>query len=179
MTEIIENYRSCGLGWTLRCVTVAALLLLSGAESSVRPQEQTNTDKITIGQPIVRELKGGEQHVFLLTLSAGEYTRVAVDQRGIDVVFGLLDADRKPLFEVDNNLSGTRGPEVISVIAEDSRAYVFSVRSPGKDATAGRYELRIEALRPATEVDRTRVAADRAYLAAAKSQGEGTGDSRL
>ncbi len=179
MTEIIENYRSCGLGWTLRCVTVAALLLLSGAESSVRPQAQTNTDTLTSGQPIVRELKGGEQHVFLLTLSAGQYARVAVEQEGIDVVFGLLDADRRPLFEVDNNLSGTRGPELISVIAEDSRAYGFSVRSPGKDATAGRYELRVEALRTATELDRTRVAAERAYRAAAKSQGEGTGDSRL
>ena len=183
MTEIIENYRSCGLGWTLRCVTrcvaAASLLLLGSAGSSVRSQEQTNTDKLIVGQIAARELKGGEQHVYLVTLTAGQYARVVVEQKGIDVAFGLHDADRQTLFEVDNNLSGTRGPEIISLVVDVSRAYIFSVRSPSKDATAGRYELRIEVLRTATEADRTRVAAERAYLAAAKSQSEGTGESRL
>ncbi|HSK28590.1 MAG TPA: CHAT domain-containing tetratricopeptide repeat protein, partial [Candidatus Limnocylindria bacterium] len=113
----------------------------------------------------------------LLTLSAGQYARVRVEQKGIDVVFGLQDAAGKSLFEVDNNLSGTRGPEIISLVAEVSRAYAFIVRSPDKDAVAGRYELRIEELRTATEADHARVAAERSYLAGAKLQAERKGES--
>jgi CHAT domain-containing protein/Tfp pilus assembly protein PilF len=143
----------------------------------LRPREQAGADGLTVGQPVARALQGGEQHVYLLTLSAGQYARVAVEQKGIDVVFGLQDADGK-LFEVDNNLSGTRGPEAISLVAEVSRAYVFSVRSLEKGAAAGRYELRVEEQRVATDSDRTRVAAERSYVAAAKLQAERTGESR-
>ena len=174
MTEIIEFYRSCGSGWTLRCAALACFVLLSGA-FSVRPQEQTDTLKV--GQPIAREMRGGEQQMFLLTLKAGHYARLSVEQKGIDIVFALHDADGKPLVEVDNNLSGTRGPEIISLIADVSRAYIFSVRSLEKGASPGRYELRIEEVRPAIEQDRTRVDAERSYLTAAKLQAARTGES--
>src|SRR6185503_15992956 len=75
-------------------------------------------------------------------------------------------------------LSGTRGIEVVSLIAEVSGNYLLKVRSLEKDASAGRYEVRIEDVRTATEADRTRVAAERSYFAGAQLQGERTGDSR-
>ena len=41
MMEIIQFYRSFGSGWTLRCVAVAWLFLLSGAVNVLsQPQEQ-------------------------------------------------------------------------------------------------------------------------------------------
>ncbi len=175
MMEIMHFYRSSGLRLAL-CAVVASILLLSGAIA--RMQEQGTADPIVVGQLVAREMRGGEQHTYQLKLSAGQYARIACEQKGIDVVLTLLGADGKSLLEVDNNLSGTRGMEVVSLVAEAAGDYVFNVRSLEKGASGGRYELRIEDLRTATEADRTRVAAERAYFAGAKLQSERTGESR-
>lgn len=173
MSEKIQSHKSFGSGRALRCAV--ALSLLSGI-ASARPQEQPIS--LVVGQPVVREMRGGERHTYQVTLSAGEHARVVVDQKGIDVVLSLLGADGKPLFEVDNNLSGTRGMEILSLVAEVGAVYVLNVNSLEKGAAAGRYEIRIEDLRTATNSDRTRVAAERAYFAGVKLQGERTGESR-
>lgn len=123
-------------------------------------------------------MRGGEQHTYHVSLSAGQYARVVVDQKGIDVVLALLRTDGKPLLEVDNNLSGTRGVEVVSLLAEVSGDFVLSVRSLEKGASPGRYEIQLEVLRTATDADRTRVAAERSYFAAAQLQNQRTGESR-
>jgi len=174
---MIQFYKSSGSGWTLRCVVVAWLLLLSGAVAA-GPQEQSSPSPLVVGQPVAREMRGGEQHTYQVSISAGQYARLVVDQQGIDVVLELFGTDGKPLLEVDNNLSGTRGMEVVSLVAEVSGNYVLKVRSLEKGAAAGRYELRVDELRMATDADRRRVAAERAYVAGAQLQGERTSDSR-
>ena len=155
MNEIIQFYRSSNSGRGLRCVVAAWLLLLS--VNAAKSQEE---HVLVVGQPVVREMRGSEQHTYQVRLSAGQHARVVVEQKGIDVVLALLGADGKPLLEVDNNLSGTRGMEVISLVADVSGAYLFTVRSLEKDASAGPYEIRIEDVRAATDADRTRVAAE-------------------
>src|SRR6185295_17612293 len=100
--------------------------------------------ELIITQPIAREMRGGEHHPYQVKLNAGQYARIVVEQKGIDVVLALSGADGKPLLEVDNNLSGTRGMEVVSLVAEVSGVYLFNVRSLEKGASAGRYELRLE-----------------------------------
>src|SRR5262245_19182281 len=99
---MIESYKSSG---SLRCTVVVCLVLLTGAVNAAKSQEQV----LTVGQPVAREMRGGEQYTYQVTLSAGQYARVVLEQKGIDVVLGLSGADGKPLLEVDNNLSGTRG----------------------------------------------------------------------
>jgi CHAT domain-containing protein/Tfp pilus assembly protein PilF len=190
MTEIIQSNESSTSRWAALCVGVVAwFLLLSGAvnaaeshqESGATPalvQEQGSVYSIAVGPPVAREMRGGEEHLYEVKLSAGQYARVVVEQKGIDVVLVLLGADGKPLLEVDNNLSGTRGLEVVSLLAEVSGVYHLKIRSLEKDASAGRYEVRVEDLRTATDVDRTRVAAERSYFVAAHLQGERTGESR-
>jgi len=173
MTEIILLYKSSGSGCVLRCAVVAGLLLLSGAVNVAQAQQE-----LVVGQPVAREMRGGEEHAYQVTLSAGQYTRVVVEQRGIDVVLALFGADGKPIVEVDNNLSGTRGLETVSLVAEVSGAYRLNVRSLEKGASAGRYEVWIEDLRTATDADRTRVAAERSYFAGAQLQSERTAESR-
>ena len=166
MTKVIQFYSALA----------ASLLMLSGMVNAATSQ-QANTDLLT-GQPIAREMRGGEEHTYQFTLSAGQYVRVRLDQKGIDVVLALSGADGKQIVEVDNNLSGTRGMEVVSLVAEVTGDYLLKVRSLEKGAAAGRYELRLEELRTATDADRTRVAAERSYVAGAQLQAERTGDSR-
>lgn len=177
MADKIHFYRSSGSRFALRCTTVAWLLLCSGAFSALA-QDQQNAFTVAVGRPVAREIRGGEEHAYQVTLSAGQYARVVVEQKGIDVVVTLLDADGKPLVEVDNNLSGTRGSEVVSLLAEVSGVYHFKVRSLDEGASLGRYELRLEDLRTATNADRTQVAAERSYFAGAQLQSKRTSESR-
>lgn len=186
--EIIQFFRSFSSGSALQCVAMAWLLLLSAAvnaaksqqepPTTVQPQEQASAYTLAVGQPVAREMRGGEQHTYQVSLSAGQYLRMVLEQKGIDVVLAVLGADGKPLREVDNNLSGTGGSEVISLVAEVSGVYLFNVRSLEKGASPGRYELRIEDLRTATEADRTRVTAERVYFIGAQLQSVRTGESR-
>lgn len=175
MSEIIKN-KSCGSGWSVRGAALAGILLLSGA--AVQAREQASATAVVVGQAVAREIRGSEQHSFQLKLSAGQYARIVVEQKGIDVVLALLGADGKTVVEVDNTLSGTRGIEVVSLVADVSGDYVFTVRPFEKDASAGRYELRLEDVRTATETDRKRVAAERSYVAAVKLQNERSNESR-
>ena len=172
MMEIIQFHRSCGSGWALRCAAVISFLLLSGMVNAAKAQQE-----IIVNEPVAREMKGGEEHSYQVKLNAGQHVLVVLDQKGIDVVLALLGADGKPLLEVDNNLSGTRGMEVISLVAEVNSNYRLNVRSLEKGASSGRYEIRLEDLRTATDADRTRVTAERAYFAGAQLQGERSGDS--
>src|SRR6185369_12570442 len=166
---MIESYKSSGSRWTPRCAVVACLLLLSATANAQQ--------ELIINQPVAREMRGGEQHTYQVKLNAGQYVRVIAEQKGIDVVLALSGADGKQILEVDNNLSGPRGMEVVSLVADVSGTYQLNVRSLEKDASAGRYEIRIDDLRTATGADRTRIAAERSYVAGAKLQAERTGDA--
>src|SRR5687768_12150943 len=133
------------------------LLLLCVAANAATLHQETAPTRVAIGQRTVRELRGGEQHVYLLSFTGARYARVVVEQKGIDVVLGLSEDNGKRLLEVDNNLSGTRGMEVISLVTDAAGSYLFDVRSLEKQATVGQYEFWIEELRPPTDADRTRV----------------------
>src|SRR5262249_26815195 len=110
------------------------------------------------GKPIERELAGGEAHSYRLTLAAGQYTRVTVDQRRINVAVLAFDPDGKKIVEAD--MFRTGDSEVLSLVAETSGNYRLQVRSPDKTAPKGRYEIKIKELRAATERDKSAVAAE-------------------
>jgi len=151
----------------------AALLMVPGLCWSSALQTAVPLEP---GKPVERELAGGQTHEYHLQLAAGQYLHVVVDQRGIDVVVTLFGPDGKKLAEVDSP-NGTQGPEPVSVIAGASGAYRLKVSALEKTAPAGRYEAKVEELRPATENDRTRMAAQQAYQEAERLRSEGTAQS--
>jgi len=141
-----------------------------------RLQGQSDVHDLVVGVPIERELAGGETHSYRVTLAAGQYLRVIVDQRGIDVVVRLFGPDGQQVTEV-NRPNGAQGPEPVSVVAEDSSNYRLEVSSPGKEAAPGHYEVRIEEMRPATPQDRSRVAAERAFAEGEQLRRQRTAES--
>jgi CHAT domain-containing protein/Tfp pilus assembly protein PilF len=179
MTWQIEFWRSPRRGQKLRAVggglTLAVSMLLGSGLAAVaepRPvlqrvvqpaQERVDSHNtaqgeqdlrtLELGKPVERELAGGQTHTYELRLAAGQYFEVVVEQRGIDVVAALFGPDGKRLTEVDGP-NGARGPETVWWVAEVDGSYRLEIRSLRKDAAAGRYEVRIEALRAATEGDR-------------------------
>ena len=123
---------------------------------------QQDSTAIGPGSSIERELKGGEAHIFRLNLLSGQFLRVVVNQKGIDVAVILSGPDGKQLAYVDNP-NGQWGPEPVVTVAEISREHRLEVRSPNKNDAAGRYEIKVVELREATAKDKDLVAADRAF----------------
>jgi CHAT domain-containing protein/Tfp pilus assembly protein PilF len=139
-------------------------------------QDEEGVRQLALNASIERELAGGQAHLYRIALTAGQYLRVVTEQRGIDVVVTLFGPNGKQFVEVDSP-NGTQGPEPVSAIIEVSGDYRLEVRSLEKGATAGRYEVRVEELRKATEQDSGRIAAERAYAQAETMRAERMAES--
>jgi CHAT domain-containing protein/tetratricopeptide (TPR) repeat protein len=139
-------------------------------------QKDDDTRVVEPAKPVERELAGGEAHSYRLRLVAGQFCHLVVDQRGIDVVVGFYGPGGEKIVEVDSP-NGANGPELVSLAAEASGDYRLEVRSPSKNAPAGRYELKVEELRAATPQDRTRVAAQKASTDAKSLRNQRTAES--
>jgi CHAT domain-containing protein len=133
-----------------------------GAAASV--QESISLEP---GKPVERELSGGQSHSYKITMISGQYLRIAVEQRGIDVAVALFTPNGKKIGEVDGERS-TVWAETVSAISEEAGAYAIEVRSIEKAAQTGRYKVKIEELREATAEDEHRGAAESAYREAEK-----------
>lgn len=124
------------------------LLLLAqtaaGAEATAQREAETRTLKI--GEPIERELAGGQQHSYQITLSRNQFLKVVIAQRGIDVAMVATDPSGKKIVEM-NDLKSGLGLEFISIAAEFDGNYRLDVRSTEAWVAVGRYEIRIKELR--------------------------------
>src|SRR5262245_2640760 len=112
--------------------------------------------------PVDKELNGGETHAYRVNVATEQYVYLVVDQHGIDVVVKVFGPAGPKLTEVDSP-NGKEGPEPVTFIAEAGGAYRIEVGSLDKDAKPGRYEIRLEELRPATARDRTLLTARAAF----------------
>jgi CHAT domain-containing protein/Tfp pilus assembly protein PilF len=180
-----SSLQSCGLysiQWTplmpdlLRAGALAATSLRPGAPpaqapASERGAAQSSQESISLepGKPVERELSGGQSHSYMITMISGQYLRIVVEQRGIDVAVALFKPDGKNISEADSE-KATVGSETISAIAEAAGAYRIEVRSPEKTAKTGRYEIKVEELREATAEDKHRVAAESVFREAKQLQ---------
>src|SRR6266498_1628193 len=170
-----SDLQGCGLHsirWTpliinlLRVGAPAATSLRSGAAPVQTPASehgaaQSAQESVSLepGKPVERELSGGQSHFYKISMTAGQYLRINVSQRGIDALVALFTPDGKNIGEVDD-VHTTVGSETVSAIAEAAGAYGIEVRSADKTAQTGRYEIKIEELREAIAEDEYRVAAD-------------------
>jgi CHAT domain-containing protein/tetratricopeptide (TPR) repeat protein len=119
-----------------------------------------NTSDIRVleqGKPIERELAGAEVHAYSIQLTAGQFLKVIVDQRGIDVVVTAFGPDGRRVARVDG-ASGAQGPEQLLLVAETSGTHRLELRSVEEMATGGRYvgryEVKIETLRTTIPEDK-------------------------
>ena len=127
------------------------------------------------GKAIERSIAAGEAHSYSLTLTSGQYAHITVDQRGVDVVVSVFAPDGNKLVQVDSP-NGNYGLEPVSLVAEATGAYRVEVRSTSPKLP-GRYELKLEELRTATEPDRSRVSAQTLFTEAKALRNQRTRES--
>ncbi len=125
--------------------------------------------KLEEGKSIESELKGGEAHVYSFRIVSGQFARVIVHQRGIDVVVRVIAPDGTTVADMDSP-NGTYGPERVGIVAKTSGEYRFEVRALEPAAEPGQFEIRISEIRPANRMDQIEDLAVR--LTAAESEDE-------
>ena len=128
-----------------------------------------------VGSPVERDLPSGTVHSYLVPLQAEDYLQAVLEQHGVDLVVTLNDPEGRRLLEVDSP-NGTQGSETIFVVARAGGGHRLEVHSLNQGA-AGRYALRIEALRPATARDRDYATAAGAYAHGEELRAKGEADS--
>lgn len=110
------------------------------------------------GGPLIAELAPGESHLFRLVLQRGDFLRLTVEPRGIDVAVELAGPGGEVpgegvLVGADRRWLGRYGREPVLAVAERSGEHF--VRVAGADGeSAGRFAIRIESLRPSAAADR-------------------------
>jgi tetratricopeptide (TPR) repeat protein len=128
------------------CVTVSA---------QVAPESHL----LVPGQPVERQIAGGQSHTYQITLQAGQFMRVLLEQKAIDAALVLAAPDGKQVVEV--NLTAVGGLESLSAEAAASGNYRLTVRAASSATLAGSYQVRLEVKAAATAQDRQRIAAER------------------
>jgi hypothetical protein len=132
-----------------------AVLLVLAFSSAVYPQTQTTS--LEPGKSIEQTIAGGETHVYNLTLAAGLYILVEVDQKSINLAITIFVGGQK-LRGAD--LAGISGSEQLSLIGVATN-YRIEVSAPDKAAPSGGYVIKVSAAHPATDQDKARVEAEK------------------
>ena len=88
------------------------------------------------GQPLAGEIAGGQPHAYRITLAAGQFMRVVVEQRGVDVELELTDPGGVKAAEA--NFTRVGGRESLSWEAAGGGVYVLTLRAVGA-AVGGAY----------------------------------------
>jgi CHAT domain-containing protein len=127
----------------------------------IQAQDQRQGQSLEPGTPIERELTGGQSHSYQLMLTAGQYIKVVVNQRNSDVAAKLFGPDAKQIAVVDNSID-PRGQETVLCVAKDSGNYRLDIVA--KNASLGRYEIKVTESRTATDGDRALFEAFKLYL---------------
>jgi CHAT domain-containing protein/tetratricopeptide (TPR) repeat protein len=125
-------------------------------------QDDGDERPLAVGQSIERQLSGDQSHSYLLALHTGDYLHVTIAQQGINVAATLIQPDGRELLSVDACDDDFR-EETVIVRANDEGTHRLVVRSTPATTPAGRYTIRVDELRPATESDETRIEGERAF----------------
>ena len=143
----------------------------------VAPALGQTPDSLPPLAPGERELKGGETHSFQIQLASGQFLHVLVEQEDIDVITASFGPDGKQLTET-NSPNDRWGTEPILLVAAVAGEHRVEVRSSNKKAQAGRYRIKIVALRDATPVDKGHATAQALFDEARKLRAQQTATSR-
>lgn len=126
-------------------LSVAAVVQVSGQSASVMSLES--------GKAITSDLRGGQTHTYRITVLEGQYTRVRVEQQGIDVIVRLREDGQKEGVDFDRALS-LHDEEIAEFVAAAPGDYTISLESKYKSFQAGQYRIEIAEKREANERDR-------------------------
>lgn len=127
------------------------------------------TVALKVGEVLERELKGRESNKFGVSLEAGQYARLVIERRGIDLLITIVSPDGRASMTYENP-AGEQSPIHASIFAESTGEYAVEVRPVEKWAAAGRYSIRVDEVRARVPEDERRATAERKTAEAQRQQ---------
>jgi CHAT domain-containing protein/tetratricopeptide (TPR) repeat protein len=115
------------------------------------------------GKAVERQINAGETHSYSVSVTVGQYAKFVARQQGISVVLKFIHPDGSAFAEADVN-GEAQGEERLALVTEVTGTCRLEVKASNRTAPNGRYEIRIEELRPASEVDKAGAAGEKALL---------------
>jgi len=167
------------LRWSSSSVWCCIALLLSlSAVGQAKSQsgnsaaaDEKNSRLLEPGKPVEQKLKGGESHVYHIHLDSGQFLRVLLEERGIDLVLVLVGPENKTIVEADS-LNYRWGRQPASMIADSSGTYQMRVESRDANQPLGSYAVAVTDRRAPKPEDQTRIAAERTLFKAKQLAGK-------
>ncbi|MBL8203627.1 MAG: CHAT domain-containing protein [Blastocatellia bacterium] len=139
-------------------MSFATVLLAIFLVSSIHAQDITPLEP---GKPITRTAKRQQVDTYSLSLTAGQFIRVLVEQSDVDVSVDLVALDNKSLQVV--NYSSPFGLESLSWEATTNGTYKIIIRALGVSRPEASYQVQIELKDTATAQDQQRIKAEQLF----------------
>ena len=160
--------RCHGPGSFVRLFMAVALFALLPRLVAQSQPENPNASPVPLApsHPITRTISGGQVHFYSVSLHAGEFALITVEQRGIDVLIQVLEGDTQ-IIQVDDEVKSS-GRERVALVAEVATSYAIAVQPSLKHAPAGDYAISIGEPREADERDRAWFQAEKLRTEAAR-----------
>ena len=146
--------------------SIAIVLIIGFVWIGVSAQATQEAKKLESGQRVEREIAGGESHQFQMTLAAGQFMRLIVQQKGIDIAVRLIAPDGTPPIEAE--FTGPFGLESLCQEVAVAGDYGIVIRTVAATAPKGAYEAKLELKAGATTQDKQRIEAERLLSQAGK-----------
>jgi CHAT domain-containing protein/tetratricopeptide (TPR) repeat protein len=142
------------------------------AEAS--PNASNDTSLPAAGKSIEQELSAGQTDSYQFSINEGSYLRIVIEVRGTDASVTVREPGGRSILNIDCR---EYLPTAVSLIAEVTGAYRLEVRSLEGSKDTGRYELTTEVIKPATPIERQRLAAERMVAEAEHLSQQWNGDA--
>ena len=108
---------------------------------------------LTLHSPVDGTLTAGEQHLYRVALSPGEFAKLTLEQRGIDLVAEVLGPDQELLAKFNDQVKPT-GEQGIVLLTDVAGSYTVRIKANLKFTAPGSYSIHLDEVRPATDDDR-------------------------
>ena len=111
------------------------------------------------GLPVEREMGPGFVDVFNVEAMAGQYARVVIDKKGVDVILTIGDPTGAVL--LNGRGLGTLGRVFGSFVPANTGTYQFAVKNDPSGRSTGKYSITLTELRAQIPEDTTRMEAEK------------------
>jgi CHAT domain-containing protein/tetratricopeptide (TPR) repeat protein len=139
--------------------------------------QEASFPPLQTGKVIERPIAGGERHAYRLTIARDQAIELVVDEKDIEADVALLRPDGQEIVLVREPY-GSDEPMRLWWVADAAGDYRVEVRSPADRSAKGVYRLRLEAQRPATPKDRSRVVAQTSFIQGQALAAQDTAESK-
>ncbi|MDX2044930.1 MAG: CHAT domain-containing tetratricopeptide repeat protein [Acidobacteriota bacterium] len=136
----------------------------TAARTASTPAVQEKPFPLEPGKPVEREIARGQQQMFTISLTAGQFLRIIVHQQSVDVTVAIVGSDNKAIAEI--GLTSVGGQESLSYEAAVTDEYRLLVKANPIGNPRGSYRLQADVKPSATEQDKKRITAERLMIEA-------------